>query len=122
MYRKKNNYVSFRLKSYLLIHTNASFRLSAYLKNISCKLTLPSGLDVPMNVEYSIDPEMKYELDTMVHLFWASGELKIDKMRNSVGMLRIDYQISFSNHPSEESSFFEKPVPIIVKTWTYNGA
>jgi hypothetical protein len=53
MYRKKNGLVSLRLKSYLLIHTGASFSLTAYLRKLSCQLTLSSGQIVSMEASYT---------------------------------------------------------------------
>ena len=121
MYRKKNDLVSLRLKSYLLVHSNVGFRLNAYLRNIACHLTLSSGLVVPMDTSYTINTQAEYTLDTMVHLFWAWGEVEMDIMRNSVGKLRVDYHISFTGHPYEEPDSFEVIVPLIVKTRKYKG-
>ena len=121
MYRKKSGLVSFRLKSYLLVHTNVGFSLDAYLRNLTCQLSLPSGLVVPMETTYTVHAQAGYALDTMTHLFWAWGEIEMKSMRNSVGKLRVDYHISFTGHPYEEPDHFEMIVPIIVKTRQYKG-
>lgn len=120
MYRKKNGLVSLRLKSYLLVNTNLGFSLTAYLRNLSCQLTLPSGDVVPLERSYSMNTQADYVFDTMVHYFWAKGVADIP-LRNSVGKLRVDYHISFTGHPYEEPDFFELPVPLIVKTRQYKG-
>ncbi len=121
MYRKKNGLVSFRLKSYLLIHTNIGFSLQAYLRNIACQLTLPSGSVIPLETTYTVHTQAEYELDTMIHLFWASGEHEIVPLRNSVGKLRVDYHISFTGHQYEKPEHFEMIVPLIVKSYKYKG-
>ncbi len=121
MYRKKNGLVSLRLKSYLLVHTNEGFSLLAYLKNLSCQLTLATGQVVPMCRSYSAHTQAEYLFDTMVHYFWAWGEVEMESMQNSVGKLRVDYHFSFTGHPYEEPDFFEIAVPLIVKTRQYKG-
>lgn len=121
MYRKKNGLVSLRLKSYLLVDTNVGFSLTAYLKDLSCQLTLPSGQLVEMDTNYTVKIQAEYLFDTMVHLFWASGVVEMETMRDSVGKLRIDYHISFTGHPEEKPTFFEMTVPLIVRTRTYKG-
>lgn len=120
MYRKKNGLVSLRLKSYLLVNTNLGFSLTAYLRNLSCQLTLPSGDVVPLERSYSMNSQADYVFDAMVHYFWAKGVADIP-LRNSVGKLRVDYHISFTGHSYEEPDFFELPVPLIVRTRQYKG-
>ncbi|MBU4295270.1 MAG: hypothetical protein KJ862_05205 [Proteobacteria bacterium] len=119
MYRKKNGLVSFRLKSYLLVHTDVIFNLNAYLRNLTCQLTLSSGLVVPMDTSYTIRTQAEYVMETMAHLFWASGEAELESMCNSVGKLRLDYHISFTGHPDENPDFFETIVPLVVRTRKY---
>ena len=44
--RRKDGRVSLRLKSHLLVESNVGFRLSAYLRSISCRLQFASGREV----------------------------------------------------------------------------
>jgi hypothetical protein len=105
LYRKKDGRASFRLRSYLMIDTSVGFRLSAYLKELSCKLTLPSGEDIVFEeISFSEDLICKHQLNTMVHDLWASASADIKEIRNGVGKLRIDYRISFTGHEAEGSS------------------
>ena len=114
LYRKKNGKVSVRLRSHLMVATNAGFRLSAYLKDISCELTLPNGKTMEFDeVSFTDDLECKYQYHTMVHGFWASGTTEMRRLENSVGKLRLNYWLSFTDHPSEEPDFVEYVVPII---------
>jgi hypothetical protein len=121
LYRKKNGLVSLRLKSYLLVHSNVGFSLDAYLRNLSCQLTISSGQVVPMEYSFTIHTQAEHILDTMLHSFWAWGEVEMESMRNSLGKLRVDYHISFTGHPYEKPDFFEMIVPLIVKTRKYKG-
>lgn len=121
MYRKKSGLVSLRLRSYLLVHSNLGFSLNAYLWSLACQLTLSSGQIVPMETSYTIHTQAEYVLDTMVHLFWAWGEIEMESMRNSVGKLRLDYHISLTGHPSEKPDSFETIIPLVVKTRVYKG-
>jgi hypothetical protein len=121
MYRKKNGGISYRLRTFLLVATNTSFSLGAYLKHIGACLTLPNGNKVPLDVTYSVDTIAEYSLETMTHRFIASGEADTGILRNSVGKLRLDYHLSFTGHPYEEPKFFEMVVPLVVKTNNYTG-
>lgn len=117
LYRKKNGKISLRLRSYLMVTTNAGFRLSAYLKEISCRLTLPSGEVIVFDkISHSYDLTCKYELDTMVHDFWASATTDMHTIEDSVATFHMDYRISFTGHPSEEPRCFETIVPLIRRT------
>jgi hypothetical protein len=81
LYRKKNGRVSFKLRSYLMIDTSVGFRLSVYLKEISCKLTLPSGEDIVFDeISFSEDLICKHQLNTMVHDLWASASADIREL------------------------------------------
>ena len=120
MYRKKDGRASLRLRSYLLVTTNVGFRLSAYLKNISCRLRLVSGETIEFEeIAYSENLVCQFQLETMVHDFWASGIANMPTIKDQVGVLRVDYHLSFTNHPYERPSFFEVVVPVIARTTRY---
>jgi len=117
LYRKKDGRASVRLRSYLMVQTNAGFKLSAYLKSIRCHLTLPSGEVIELT-DVSYSDSCRYRLETMVHDFWASGVADMKTIENGVGTLRLDYHISFTGHPSEEPVSFETVVPLLRRTST----
>lgn len=121
MYRKKNGEVSYRLKSFLLVETTATFNLCAYLRDITASLTLPDNDTVQMEVGITYHTQMDCRLNTMTHELWASGNNFQKKMRDCLGKLRIDYHLSFTGHPTEEPAYFENIVPIVVKSHTYKG-
>ncbi len=112
IYLKKNGQASLKLRSYLMVKSNIGFRLSAYLKDISCAITLPTGEKIEFyDVSYS--DKCDYEMETMVHGFWAYAISKLYIAKHSVCLLRMDYHISFTGHPSEEPKFIEILVPLI---------
>jgi len=45
--------------------------------------------------------------------FWASGVASLDVIRDDIGILRIDYHVSFTGHPYEEPEFIECVAPIL---------
>lgn len=120
LYRKKNGKVSLRLRSFLIVDTNAGFRLGAYLKDIRCQLTLPSGKLIKFDsVSFTEVPESKLELNTMIHGFWASAVTDMDVISNGVGTFRMDYHISFTGLSSEEPEYFETIVPLLKRKTIY---
>jgi hypothetical protein len=96
-----------------MIETDADFRLSAYLKHLSCHLTLASGRIVDFrDVSFSDAVICDYEKNTMVHDFWANAIADLLEIKNGIGTLRIDYRISFTGHDGEYE-YFETIVPLI---------
>ena len=114
--------MSLRLKSYLLVESKVGFRLSAYLRSISCHLRFASGEEIEFDeVAYTEDMEAKYKLNTMVHGFWASGVTDMDTIRNTVANFRMDYHLSFTGHESETAQSFETVVPLVRRTTVYGA-
>jgi hypothetical protein len=122
MYRRKDGRVSLRLKSYLLVETNASFRLSAYLRDISCHLRFASGKEIEFDeVAFTEDIEAAYSLSTMVHGFWASAVTDMGTIRNGVATFRMGYRLSFTGHETETPESFEVIVPLIKRSTVYGA-
>lgn len=115
MYRKRDGLFSLRLRSYLMINTNLGFRLSAYLKSISLELSLPNGDSLKLDsISWTYDSD--YEMETMVHGFWASGATSMDITKFTVAKLKVHYHLSFTGHPTERPTAFEVMVPLIDRT------
>ena len=105
-----------------MIKTNVGFRLSAYLKDISCKLTFTTGEVVTFaDVSYCDWTFCQYEKDTMVHDFWARAIADIPIIKDGIATLRVDYRLSFTNHPSEGYEFFEVVVPLVKRTTVFDS-
>jgi hypothetical protein len=120
LYRKKDGKVSVKLRSYLIIESNIGFKLSAYLKHISVFLTLSNNKLIELNeISFSDEINCKLQLNTMVHDFWASGITEMSKIENSVGILRLNYWLNFTGHPTEEAYYLEYKVPIIGRSTIY---
>lgn len=121
LFRKKNGKVSVKLRSYLMIETDVSFRLGSYLRDISCTLALPEGEPIKFDdVSITETPEVDFQLNTLVHGFWASGITEMEEMESRVGKLRLNYLLSFTGHPSEGQNSVEYVVPII-RRWSAYG-
>lgn len=121
MYRRKDGRVSLRLRSHLMVNTTVTFRLSAYLRNISCHLTWGSGHEVEFDeVGFTEGVEAPFQLNTMMHGFSASAVTDMKEIRDTVGKLRLDYLISFTGHPSEEPGCFEAVVPMLRRHSAYD--
>jgi hypothetical protein len=113
-YRKKRGGAALHLRGRLLIHTDASFRLSAYLKTLRCWITLPGHSEIECDsVAYSEHPLCKFDGRSMLHDFWATALLQYIPVKDCVADLRLMYHFSFSGHPSEEPLFLERRVPVI---------
>lgn len=122
MYRRKDGRVSLRLKSYLLVESDVGFRLSAYLRSISCRLKFASGEEIEFDeVAYTEDTEAEYKLNTMVHGFWASAVTDMETIRNTVAKFRMDYHLSFTGHETETAESFEAIVPLVKRSTVYGA-
>jgi hypothetical protein len=120
MYRRKDRRVSLRLRSYLLIHSNVSFRLSAYLSSISCHLRFADGDEIEFDeVSFTEQTQAEYKLDVMVHGFHASAVTDMDTIRNTVANLRVDYSFSFTGGPDEITDSFQAVVPLVRRSTVY---
>lgn len=62
-----------------MVHTQTLFRLSAYLNQFDCTLTLSSGQVIFMD-EYSITESCLFEMDYMVYELWMSGITQIKRI------------------------------------------
>jgi hypothetical protein len=114
LYRKRDGSVSVKLHSYLMIHCKGhGFRLSAYLNKFDCTLTLASG-EVVLLDEYSYTDDCLYRMDHMIHEFWASGVVSLETIKDTAGLLHIEYRLfSFEGHGAP--SIIEQVVPVLAR-------
>lgn len=104
-----------------MIPTTLGFRLSTYLRDISCTLKLTSDEVVPLDcIAYT--EECLFQSGVMVHDFWAGGVTAMPRILDGVGKLRLDYHISFTGHPYEEPNFIELAVPLLRRECLPPGA
>ena len=114
LYRKKDGSVSVRLHSYIMFHAkNGGFSLSAYLNQFDCSLTLDTGEVVKLN-EYGYTVNCIYKLDYMIHELWVSGVTNLEVIRDTAGILRIEYRL-FSHPGQGEPSVIERVVPVLAR-------
>ena len=112
-YKKKNGNISLHLRTYLLVHTNAGFRLSTYLMNLKAWLKLPQKNEIEIDdISFSEAVVCKYTNDIMVHDFWLSTVLMEQAIKPCVADLRIMLQLSFTRDPYEKPEYLTKKVII----------
>lgn len=112
IYRRKDGRDSLRSRGYMLVETDAAFSLNAYLKSLSSTLVLPCGEIVDMTTGYCADRECPMALSAMLHYFEVSGVVDPQRYNTGLGLLRVDYHINFTGHPSEEPECLEIVVPL----------
>ena len=112
-YAKKRGGVALHLHGHLLVHTDASFRLSRYLKVLRCWITLPNmGEHECESVGFGEHVLCKFDGRTMLHDFMATAIIPND-VRDCVADLRLMYHLSFTGHESEEPILLKRRVPVI---------
>jgi len=115
-YRKKSGAIALHLRGYLLVHTDAGFRLSAYLRDIRCWITLPGKKEHECDsVSFSEWTVCKYDGQCMLHDLWVSTIIPDDDLRNCVADMKLMYHINFTGHPVEEPAFIERKVPVVAR-------
>jgi hypothetical protein len=114
LYRKRDGSVSVRLRSYLMIHAKGGgFRLSAYLNTFECSVTLATGEVVSLD-DYSYTYDCLYRMDHMIHEFWASGTTATETIKDTAGLLRIEYRL-FSSERQSNPSVIQEVVPVLAR-------
>ena len=114
LYRRRDWAVSVRLHSYLMIHAKGGgFRLSTYLNEFDCSLILPTGEVVAMD-EYGFTYDCLYEMEHMIHEFWASGRTTMDSIQDGAARLRIVYRL-FSYAGQGNPSVIDQVVPVLAR-------
>lgn len=115
-YRKKTGAIALHLRGYLVVHTNVGFRLSVYLRDIRCWITLPGKKEHECDsVAFSEWTACKYDGRCMLHGLWVSTIVRDEEVRNCVADMKLMYDISFTGHPSEQPAFIERKVPVITQ-------
>jgi hypothetical protein len=97
-----------------MIHAKGhGFRLSAYLNQFDCSVTLESS-DYVLLDDYRYTYDCLYVMDSMIYELWASGVTAMEKIKNTAGLLRIEYRL-FS-HPGQGSpDTIEQVVPVLAR-------
>lgn len=113
-YRKKSGFISLHLRSYLLIHTDIGFRLSAYLKDIRCWITLPGRKEHAFDwVSVSEATECEPDRGIMAHSFHTYTVVPVRTLPRCIAELRLMYHISFTGHDTEEPESLKRKVLVI---------
>ncbi|MES1951649.1 hypothetical protein S4A8_12382 [Salinisphaera sp. S4-8] len=106
--------MSVRLHSYIMIHVKGDgFLLSAYLNQFDCSLELESGQRVQLD-DYVYTYNSLHKLDHMIHELWAAGTTQLERMKDSAGILRIEYRL-FSYPGQGSPDVIEQVVPVLAR-------
>lgn len=116
MFRKKDGNLSLRLRSYLMVPTDVSFRLSTYLRSLSGRLEFPCGKVIDLD-SLSFTDNCSYALGNMIHGFWATAIADPSIRKHKAAKLTIEYHLSFTGHSTEEKQEFSMVVPLIDRTY-----
>jgi hypothetical protein len=73
-----------------MVKTTVGFSLSAYLREISYHVTLPSGSKVNFDEVSFSSNTLDYDLDTIVHSFSAGAVADTHVMKDTVGLFRME--------------------------------
>ena len=94
LYRRKDQTVSVRLRSHIMIHAKegGGFRLSTHLNHFDCSVTFESGQQAALN-DYSFTYDCLYRMDHMIHEFWASGIVHLESIFDGAARLQINYRL-----------------------------
>lgn len=113
-YKKKNGFISLHLRSFLLVHTKAGFRLDAYLKDIRCWIALPGRKEEAFDsVPFSEAPTCKVDQGIMAHDLWLSTIIPTRTVHRCIAEFRMMYHISFTGHETEEPETMKRKIMVI---------
>jgi hypothetical protein len=68
------------------------FRLATYLNQLDATVTLQDGQIVPLD-EYSFTDAPVFQMDHMIHQFWAVGTASLDSLQDGAARLQIEYRV-----------------------------
>ena len=91
----------------------SGFRLSAYLNQFDCSVTLEDGQRVKLE-NYSYTYDCLFRMDHMIYEFWASGTTDMASFNDGAALLEIEYRLfSFPGQGGPEK--IEVIVPILAR-------
>ena len=113
-YKKRSGFISLHLRSFLLVHTGVGFRLSAYLKEVRCWITLPGSKEQAFDsVSIGDAPECNLDRGIMAHSLRISGLIPPRTLRPCVADFRMRYKITFRGHETDKSKTIKRKVLVI---------
>jgi hypothetical protein len=89
------------------------FRLSAYLNQFDCVVTFEDGQRIPLN-DTSYTDDCLFQMDHMIHEFWASGTAAMESIRDGAALLQIEYRL-FSFPGQGNPDKIEIVIPVLAR-------
>ena len=114
LYRKRDWSVAVRLRSFIMIHSKGGgFRLSTYLNQFDCRVTLEDGQRVHL-ADYQYDYDCLYRMDHMIHELRAWGTAQMDSIKDGAALLQLEYRL-FSYEGQGDPDRIELVVPVLAQ-------
>jgi hypothetical protein len=89
------------------------FRLGAYLNQLDAKVTLQDGQIVQLD-EYSFTDAPIFQMDHMIHEFWAVGTANLDSIQDGAARLQVEYRV-FSFPGQGDPDRIDVVVPVLAR-------
>jgi hypothetical protein len=89
------------------------FRLGSYLNQLDAKVTLQDGQTVLLD-EYSFTDAPIFQMDHMIHEFWAVGSANLDSLQDGAARLQIEYRL-FSFPGQGDPDCIDLIVPVLAR-------
>jgi hypothetical protein len=113
-YKKKDGSISLHLRSFLLVHTNAGFRLAAYLKDVRCWITLPGRKEQAFDwVSVTEVPACKVDQGIMALDLRLWTIIRTHSVHQCIADFRMMYHISFTGHETDNPDTMKRKVMVI---------
>lgn len=103
-FRKRDNRISFHLRTHFLVHSRTSFSISTYLRDIASWFILPNGQRIDFEtISYPVHPEIPFNGKFLVSELHLATVSELTKVSTCAADLYIRFHFSFTGHPSEEA-------------------
>jgi hypothetical protein len=92
---------------------DTGFRLGAYLNQLDAKVTFQDGQTVALN-EYGFNDQCIFQMEHMIHEFWAVGTAEIDSLEDGAARLEVEYRV-FSYPGQGDPDRISRVVPVLAR-------
>ena len=118
-YPKRDKSISLNLRTKLVIQTDLTFNLSAYLRKMNGWITIPGRKRVEIS-HMSVSVKCYSSEEIMIHDLYVQFRVSHQKLTTSMAKLRLLFDISFTNHPYEKSKYYLNKKAVIIPIFSEN--